>query len=290
MKCFSTRTILKVIGFCLMGLLFQACNDMESELTAEDLKKEFVENIADVVIAVDDIFPVSNKPASSSVPCETVDFGACTNGQKSKNYNLCTMGSGYLSGSALKKTVDENNVLIPNCEMSVPLQSFLYSTSHSYGTKAGTASIISTAQTDGGYKLTFSSGSLAEPVYAVSLGEYTKLIDPEADNGYNVVAKTKTNLTLTSNKRGTRVLTGGELEFTNQKSNEVCSVTVTDVSWKDTLCNCPTAGTLSGQCQIDGVASNQVEIKFQSVCGKAEVKYSTVDLPELQLTRCNEKK
>ncbi|MCC6138020.1 MAG: hypothetical protein IT287_05270 [Bdellovibrionaceae bacterium] len=290
---------LKVVMVALTPLVFISC--AEDELNVADIQ-ETAQQIGDVMASVDesggttdgtvafmegqrkfmavkdkqlpsnlvqDVFDLFTPIKSAqAVACKDTAFSSCSSGQKIRDLNGCTIGSATFTGTVTLDFSDAACAINSDGDDVDRSPDFTVT-----GRREATLTVTKTA-TNGQTLTRVSAGNFTfanDGIRRVFAAGGTALFD--------FTTLTTSPITVTGSDRATRVMTGGNLRVTNNKTSVSCNYVPNNVTWSAS-CNCASSGSWEGSCS-DGKTSS-VEI---TGCGSATI---TVDETAENLTfdRC----
>lgn len=297
----------KLFYYVVILLLVQACKKTEDDATySVDTMSESAQQVGDVSASVDESGGTSNGsfasitleaeaakkafarlsgeelhtakvsslflPEAQAAACKDVTFGACTSGQKVRDFASCTVGTaGVMTGNVTlafndpcKIDSDGDTVTrIPNFNIS--------------GLRGATFSV--SAPTTG---QTMARTGLGQFLFSNN-GIRRTFVTPKGITLLDVTTTTGTALSVTGANRSGRVINSGTLIVTNNLTNEACTLSPTTVTWA-AGCNCPTSGFWQGTCAPSG---NTFKVTYNSTCGEVSVEKTGETTQTVSLDRCS---
>lgn len=289
----------KIAIFILSPIIFAACTD---DLTSAADIQETAQQIGDVMASLDesggnangsmafmegqrkfmarkekqlprntvqDVFDLFTPIKSvQAVGCEQTSFSACSSSTRVRDLNGCNIGSAVFSGtitlnfsnaSCLMSSTNDRVDRTPNFTVEGRRQATLTSTKvGSFGQrieKTGTNSFV--LSNDGVRRVFTASG--------VDLFDFT--------------TRTTSNIIVTGTTRADRVMSGGTLRVTNNKSTVTCDYSPNNVRWSST-CNCASSGSWTGTCSN----GNSSDLTITG-CGRATFTMND-STEDLEFDRC----
>lgn len=265
--------ISKFALFVLSPLMFVAC--AEDEVNPADIQ-ETGQQIGDVMASVDESGGTSNgtmafmegqrkfmavkdkqRPrniaqdvfdlftpikSAQAVACKDTTFSACSSSSKVRDLSGCTIGSAEFTGTITLNFSDAACVMNSTNDTVDRTPNFTVTGRRNATlTVSKTGSIGQRIEKTGTSSFSFSNDGIRRVFSAsgVDLFDFTTL--------------TTSNITVTGTSRSDRVMTGGTLRVTNNKTSVSCDYSPSNVAWSST-CNCAISGSWTGNCS-DGKSS-----------------------------------
>ncbi len=209
-------------------------------------------------------------PEAHAAACATVTFGACSGGQRKKDFGDCSFGTATLKGSVTLNFSD-----IVDCTMNDVNESITRVADFTLTGRRGAT--ITVNSNGGGQKVT---RTLAGYTYQV-LGMQRVGATANDKKLFDVSTKTLQDIVVTGRSRSDRVMSGGQLEVTHNLRDFITLLEPKDLAWTPT-CNCPTSGQVSGA--FSGAIIGSFNMTMTG-CGTATVTVND-DSRDVTLDRC----
>lgn len=174
-------------------------------------------------------------------------FGSCSGGTITRTFGGCTLGLATFTGTVTLTWGGSAS----GCSISgagghitrVPDFSVT-------GLRSVALSVSKTGSI--GQRLTFTGLSGSSPVFSFSNDGIRRQFTSGGTSLFDFTSATTSAITITGNTRAARVIDGGNLRVTNNKTGVVCDFVPSTVTWNGS-CNCPSSGKWSASC-TDGKA------------------------------------
>lgn len=280
---------LLLCAFFALG--FSACTNSGSSIVLSDTNDETAQQIGDAMASIDEAGgsngqlaqnstiektfqrlspqdlspPFWNRfliPSALASSCSVAGtFGSCSSNEIVRTFDSCTIGTGTFEGTVTLTWGGAST----NCILQAAGDTIVREPNFSVtGFRGATLTVSKTGTI--GQKLEWISGSDDSKIFEFTNDGIQRVFTKGSATLFDFTTKTTEAITITGTNRANRVLNGGNLEVTNNKSDVVCDYTPTDVTWNTSSCNCPISGTWDGECSNGKIT--KVEI---TGCGTADV-------------------
>lgn len=212
-------------------------------------------------------------PSASAASCFTQAsaFSACSNGQKSRQFQDCSIGAATLSGSV---TLAFSQAA---CTMSQADDTVTRTADFTLtGPRAGTLAVSTPG---GGQTITRTASGFT---YKVG-GLERVATDAKGKKLFDITTSTTADLGVTGTSRKERVMDGGTLHIKHNLASDSVDLTPKQVKW-DGTCNCAVSGTWEGGLTTSPRMTQAFTITITG-CGKATITAQN-KTREVTLDRC----
>lgn len=183
------------------------------------------------------------QPAFASGCFESDTFGSCSTNTIVRTFDGCSVGPATFDGTVtLTWGGTSSNCILQAIGDTIVREPNFSAT----GLRGATLAVSKTGTI--GQKLEWISGTDDSRVFEFTNDGIRRVFTKASATLFDFTTKTTEAITVTGANRGSRVLSGGNLKVTNNKSDVVCNYTPTDVTWNTSACNCPVSGTWDGEC------------------------------------------
>lgn len=206
--------------------------------------------------------------SAQAVACKDTTYSSCTSSSKVRDLAGCTIGSAEFTGSV---TLNFSNA---SCLMSTNGNTVDRTPNFSVtGRRNATLTVSKTGSVGQRLQKTGTSS------FSFSNDGIRRVFTAEGVDLFDFTTTTTSNIAVTGTSRSDRVMTGGTLRVTNNKTALTCDYSPTNVAWSSS-CNCASSGAWSGNCS-DGKTS---ELTITG-CGTATLTINDSS-ENLQFDRC----
>jgi hypothetical protein len=212
-------------------------------------------------------------PSASAASCFTAAsaFSACSNGQKTRQFQDCSIGAATLSGSvtlAFSETA---------CTMSQANDTVTRTADFTLtGPRAGTLTVSTPG---GGQTITRTASGFTYKVGGIE----RVATDTKGTKLFDITTSTTADIGVTGASRKERVMDGGTLHIKHNLANYTVDLTPKQVKW-DGTCNCAVSGSWEGTVTTAAGKTEPFTIAITG-CGKATVTAQTKS-KDVTLDRC----
>ena len=203
-------------------------------------------------------------------------FGACDDNVIIHTFDDCTLLLARFDGTVSLTWGQTSN----DCQLQVEGDTITREPEYTVtGLRGAELSVSKTGSV--GQRLEWTDGDGNDKVFKFTNdGIRRKFTTPAGATLLDFTTKTDEAITITGTKRSNRVVNGGKLKVTNNKTDISCQYTPVDVSWSLT-CNCATSGAWTATCSDGTEASLDI-----TGCGTAELTIDNGTPKDIEFDRC----
>ncbi len=277
---------MKIRLIFVLAAFLMSCDKIVTESAPVNESIEMSQQLTDLVGSIDGLSAVSvSRSADLSVKsttCFSQSFSNCSAGTRAQTYNGCAIGDAVFTGVFLVKWYNTTGTPKASCILTNvgekigmgPQTNMFISTGRGYTNKTSKVGTL-------GNVLTWTAGSGGSRQFSLTSDGLRRVItDAAQDNKvvYDITSTVTSAISVNGAARTNRSISGGNLRFLNNLTNETCDFAPQSIFWADPNCSCPTAGNWVGSCN-DGVNSRTINMSYVSpsnpkVCGQGVI---TVD-------------